>query len=53
MLFVTLAIGLEEQSDQGLHCLHFSLHLLEVLLCKRTFVSKFRVITADFVCPIT
>ena len=27
-----IRLCLEEQSDQGLHCLHFSVHLLEALL---------------------
>ena len=30
----------EEQSDQGLHCLHFSVHLLDVLLCNRMPLSE-------------
>ena len=37
----------EEQSDQGLHCLQFRLHLLDALLYgKAILLKKFRVITA-------
>ena len=40
---------IEEQSDQGLHCLEFPLHLLDVLLLKKTpSCSAFRVITIKF-----
>ena len=48
---------LEEQSDQGLHCLHFSVHLLEALLCNQMFsvitanilgVRKFRNFTVSW-----
>ena len=38
---------LEEQSDQGLHCLLFRLHRLDSLLCGRDS-SNFRVITTNF-----
>ena len=36
---------LDEQSDQGLHCLRFPLHLLDTLLYG---CSNFRMITASF-----
>ena len=40
---------LEEQSDQGLHCLQFPLHLLDTLTLKvKPPCSTFRVITANF-----
>ena len=39
---------LEEQSDQGLHCLPFRLHRLDSLLCGRAHSSNFRVITTNF-----
>ena len=39
---------LEEQSDQGLHCLPFRLHLLDALLYRQPLCSNFRVITANF-----
>ena len=40
---------LEEQSDQGLHCLPFRLHRLDSLLYGRdTHSSNFRVITTNF-----
>ena len=46
---------LEEQSDQGLHCLPFRLHRLDSLLYGRAHVllvephsSNFRVITTNF-----
>ena len=43
---------LEEQSDQGLHCLLFHLHLLESFLCcKANLFLEFRVITAIFWVP--
>ena len=32
---------LEEQSDQGLHCLQFHLHILEVLLYGKAWFLKF------------
>ena len=32
---------LEEQSDQGLHCLPFCLHLLDSLLCSKTILFQF------------
>ena len=32
---------LEEQSDQGLHCLLFQLHLLEAFLCCMTNLFDF------------
>ena len=32
---------LEEQSDQGLHCLQFHLHLLEALLYGKTTLFQF------------
>ena len=38
---------LEKQSDQGLHCLQFCLHLLDVLLMVKPLCSNFRVITAN------
>ena len=38
----------EEQSDQGLHCLQFRLHLLEALLYGIPSCSNFRVVTANF-----
>ena len=36
---------LEEQSDQGLHCLPFHLHRLDSLLYGRAILFNFRVIT--------
>ena len=39
---------LEEQSDQGLHCLPFCLHCLASLLYGRANTSNFRVITTIF-----
>ena len=33
---------LEEQSDQGLHCLPFPLNLLDPLLCSKTILFKFK-----------
>ena len=39
---------LEEQSDQGLHCLPFGLHRLDSLLYSRANSSNFRVITMNF-----
>ena len=38
---------LEEQSDQGLHCLPFQLHLLGALLFGKPSCSNFRVIIAN------
>ena len=38
---------LEEQSDQGLHCLQFPLHLLDTLLYGNYSLFNFRVITAN------
>ena len=38
---------LEEQSDQGLHCLPFRLHRLAALLCGRATSSNFIVITTN------
>ena len=38
----------KEQSDQGLHCLQFPLHLLDALLYGKTILFIFRVITANF-----
>ena len=38
----------EEQSDQGLHCLQFHLHLLEALQYGKASCSNFRVITTNF-----
>ena len=32
-------IILEEQSDQGLHCLQFCLHLLDALLCGKAILG--------------
>ena len=44
--------GIEEQSDQGLHCLPFCLHLLEALFYTKATLFDFRVITAKiFWCP--
>ena len=43
---------LEEQSDQGLHCLPIRLHVLDILLYVKTIMahfSNFRIITAFFV----
>ena len=40
---------LEEQSDQGLHCLLFHLHHLEVLHHGRPLSSDFRVFTIKLV----
>ena len=37
---------LNEQSDQGLHCLPFCLHLLDSLLCRNATLFNSRVITA-------
>ena len=43
---------LEEQSDQGLHCLPFRLHRLDSLLYGMPHSSNFRVITTNvFGCP--
>ena len=42
---------LEEQSDQGLHCLQFPLHLLDARMHyskEKPSCSTFRVITANF-----
>ena len=39
---------LEEQSDQGLHCLQFPLHLLDHYSKETPSCSTFRVITAKF-----
>ena len=39
---------LEEQSDQGLHCLPFRLHLLDIRSMVKPPCSNFRVITAIF-----
>ena len=39
---------IEEQSDQGLHCLQLHLHLLEALQYGKACGSNFRVITANF-----
>ena len=41
---------LEAQSDQGLHCLQYCLHLLDALLYGKTSFSSFRMITAKFAC---
>ena len=38
---------LEEQSDQGLHCLPFHVHLLDTLLYGITFLFEFRGITSN------
>ena len=38
---------LEEQSDQGLHCLPFRLHCLDSLLYGEPHSSNFRVITTN------
>ena len=43
-----ISLLLEEQFDQGLHCLQFPLHLLDALLYKETpSCSTFRVITTN------
>ena len=39
---------LEEQSDQGLHYLHYCLHLFDALLYGKTSFSSFRMITPKF-----
>ena len=39
---------LKEQSDLGLHCLQFPLHLLDPFLKVKPPCSTFRVITANF-----
>ena len=39
---------LEEQSDQGLHCLPFCVHSLDALFCGKTTLFKFRIITSIF-----
>ena len=39
---------LKEQSDQGLHCLPFSLHRMDSLLYVEPHSSNFRVITTNF-----
>ena len=39
---------LEEQSDQGIHCLQFQLHLLGTLLFGKPSCLNFRMITANF-----
>ena len=41
-------IGLEEQSDRGLHCLPFCLHLLEHNCLVQTHTSNIRIVTAIF-----
>ena len=41
---------LKEQSDPGLHCLPFHLHLLDTMLYGNTHCSIFRIITAFFGC---
>ena len=38
---VQTEIRLEEQSDQGLHCLQFRLHLLGALLFGKAILFKF------------
>ena len=38
----------DQQSDQGLHCLQFRLHLLGALLFGKAMLFNFRVITANF-----
>ena len=38
----------QEQFDQGLHCLPFCLHPLDVLLCGKTKLFKFSIIAAKF-----
>ena len=38
---------LEEQSDQGLHCLPFRLHRLDSYSMVEPYSSKFRVITTN------
>ena len=38
---------LEEQSDQGLHCLPFRLHRLDALSMVEPYSSNFRVITTN------
>ena len=43
-----IRLPLEEQSDQGLHCLQFRLHLLDALLYSKASLFNFRVITANF-----
>ena len=45
---VLTQIRLEEQSDQGLHCLQFPLHLLDSLLYGRANCSNLRVIITNF-----
>ena len=41
--------ALWEQSDQGLHCLLFHLHLLDKLLYGKTALFKFRMIIVMFI----
>ena len=36
---IRLLLG--EQSDQGLHCLHYRLHLLKAIFHRKTFLFKF------------
>ena len=43
-----ISLLLEEQSDQGLHCLQFRLQLLDTLLYGKYSLFNFRVITANF-----
>ena len=43
-----IGLLLEEQSDQGLHCLQFPLHLLDALLEGKAILFNFKVITANF-----
>ena len=43
-----ISVLLEEQSDQGLHCLQFRLHLLDALLKEKSSCSTFRMITVNF-----
>ena len=44
---IRLLLLLEEQSDQGLHCLPFHLHVLDKFLYGNTSLFDFRVLTEN------
>ena len=48
-----IRLFLKEQSDQGLHCLPFCLHLLEAFLCGRNILFEFQDNCCNFLgCPV-
>ena len=47
-VLIQIRLPLQEQSDQGLHCLPFRLHLLGALPGHKTNCSTSRLITANF-----